>query len=696
MRTPHALGRDPRLQRGGEPADALRAALSGARCARHDLRGRSSSTTAAATARRRCCASNSQRRPDVTRVVLFNANYGQHHGDHRRLRALPRRARRHAGRRPAESAGGNRQAAGGDGRRPRLRRRRAARRARTRWWRRIASRAMNRLRERITHIRMTDQGCMLRAYSRDIVAAIAASREVSTFIPALAYTFAHNPTEVEVAHEERAAGESQYSLYKLIRLNFDLITGFSLVPLQLFSMFGMLVVGGGARDRLRRSSSSIAWSRRLAATRLGDALGPRHPRVLPDRHGAVRAGTHRRVRRPHLPAGARAAALHDPAPCSSATILAPTTRAPGHERRRAVSRAIPECGPIGLLRRRRLRLSRRRRALPARAPRARRRRARSWSRTRTIPGETLWFERVAATRARPRHRRRSPRPTRTRPESSRASARSRRISCSLSTTGSMLAAPLLACRARRAQHARLAAAALPRPRAGELGGAARRARDRRDAALHGRRSPTPATSSRSRPVPILPDDTARDVFDKVTVAAEIVLDGVLPGSSPARRRAVAQDLAAQGSYFGGRRPEDGRIDWSRARSGFTISCAPSRRPIPARCTTIGGVPRACCDARPRSSRAARRAGTRDRRRKNPRPLRRRRHARAVFAGNRRHGGRRLGVARALRRRTRGARPLIRPFTPCRACPSSPSHPSAFAASRRTVWRRLPTASSPWR
>ena len=71
---------------------------------------------------------------------------------------------------------------------------------------------MNRIRERITHIRMTDQGCMLRAYSRDIVQAIAASREVSTFIPALGYTFAHNPTEVEVAHAERVAGESKESL----------------------------------------------------------------------------------------------------------------------------------------------------------------------------------------------------------------------------------------------------------------------------------------------------------------------------------------------------------------------------------------------------------------------------------------------------------------------------------------------------
>jgi undecaprenyl-phosphate 4-deoxy-4-formamido-L-arabinose transferase len=103
---------------------------------------------------------------------------------------------------------------------------------------------MNRIRERITRIRMTDQGCMLRAYSRDIVRAIAASREVATFIPALAYTYAHSPTEVEVDHAERAAGESKYSLYKLIRLNFDLVTGFSLVPLQLFSMFGMIVSAG--------------------------------------------------------------------------------------------------------------------------------------------------------------------------------------------------------------------------------------------------------------------------------------------------------------------------------------------------------------------------------------------------------------------------------------------------------------------
>ncbi len=111
------------------------------------------------------------------------------------------------------------------------------------WARRWVSRAINALRHRTTAIRITDQGCMLRAYSRAVVAAVNASEEVNTFIPALAYLFARSPTEIEVAHEARHAGESKYSLYKLLRLNFDLMTGFSIVPLQLFSMLGLIVAG---------------------------------------------------------------------------------------------------------------------------------------------------------------------------------------------------------------------------------------------------------------------------------------------------------------------------------------------------------------------------------------------------------------------------------------------------------------------
>jgi undecaprenyl-phosphate 4-deoxy-4-formamido-L-arabinose transferase len=179
-----------------------------------------------------------QARPDVTRVVLFAANFGQHMAilagfEHSRgdivitldadLQNPPEDigalvAKMHEGH---DYVGSIR----------RLRQDSA--------WRRWASRAMNRLRERITRIKMTDQGCMMRAYSRSIVNAINSCREVSTFVPALGYTFAQRPTEVVIGHEERHAGESKYSLYSLIRLNFDLMTGFSLVPLQWFSMLGM-------------------------------------------------------------------------------------------------------------------------------------------------------------------------------------------------------------------------------------------------------------------------------------------------------------------------------------------------------------------------------------------------------------------------------------------------------------------------
>lgn len=112
------------------------------------------------------------------------------------------------------------------------------------WWRRVISRLLNRLRERTTRIRITDQGCMLRGYGRSVIEAINQCHEVNTFIPALASMFAQRPTEIEVAHAERAAGESKYSLISLIRLNFDLMTGFSIVPLQVFSLAGVTIALG--------------------------------------------------------------------------------------------------------------------------------------------------------------------------------------------------------------------------------------------------------------------------------------------------------------------------------------------------------------------------------------------------------------------------------------------------------------------
>ncbi len=184
-------------------------------------------------------------RPDVTRVVLLNGNYGQH-------MAILAGFEQSTGeivvtldadlQNPPEEIGKlvAKMREGYDYVGTIRRQRQDS------FFRRKASRAMNRLRERITRIKMTDQGCMLRAYSRRIIETINRCGEVNTFIPALAYTFAQNPVEIEVAHEERFAGESKYSLYSLIRLNFDLVTGFSVVPLQWLSFVGVVLSVGAA------------------------------------------------------------------------------------------------------------------------------------------------------------------------------------------------------------------------------------------------------------------------------------------------------------------------------------------------------------------------------------------------------------------------------------------------------------------
>lgn len=110
------------------------------------------------------------------------------------------------------------------------------------WWRLKVSKWHNQLREwMMPKLKMRDEGCMLRAYRRHIVDLMASTQETSTFIPALALTYAANPTEVGVAHAERSAGTSSYNLYKLIRYNFDLVTGFSVFPLQFFTMIGLLI-----------------------------------------------------------------------------------------------------------------------------------------------------------------------------------------------------------------------------------------------------------------------------------------------------------------------------------------------------------------------------------------------------------------------------------------------------------------------
>lgn len=90
-------------------------------------------------------------------------------------------------------------------------------------------------------------------------------------------------------------------------------------------------------------------------------------------------------------------------------------------------------------------------------------------------------------------------------------------------------------------------------------------------------------------VPILENDTALDVFNKVTVSAEIVLRRSLPQLIDGTAKLNPQTLS-QGSYFGGRRPEDGVIDWRQKSIDIHNLVRAVAPPYPGAWTNIAGKP----------------------------------------------------------------------------------------------------------
>ncbi len=108
-------------------------------------------------------------------------------------------------------------------------------------YRRMASRLHNYLTSMIVGVSMHDYGCMLRAYRKHLVDTVVACDEKFAFVPALANSFAKRVAEIPVAHAERAAGESKYSIFKLAHLSVNLITGFSNFPIQILSLFGIVI-----------------------------------------------------------------------------------------------------------------------------------------------------------------------------------------------------------------------------------------------------------------------------------------------------------------------------------------------------------------------------------------------------------------------------------------------------------------------
>jgi undecaprenyl-phosphate 4-deoxy-4-formamido-L-arabinose transferase len=141
------------------------------------------------------------------------------------------------------------------------------------WFRKTASRYTNQVVRRISGIKLEDFGCMLRGYSREVAQAVVNCREYKTFIPALASLFARDPTSIGVAHAERAAGISNYSLLKLLSLQLDLVTSFSVYPLRLLFLVGsLLAIAGVLFGSLllgMRLANGPAWANDGTLTVLG-------------------------------------------------------------------------------------------------------------------------------------------------------------------------------------------------------------------------------------------------------------------------------------------------------------------------------------------------------------------------------------------------------------------------------------------
>ena len=357
-------------------------------------------------------------------------------------------------------------------------------------------------------------------------------------------------------HEERAAGESKYSLYKLIRLNFDLMTGFSVVPLQLFSIFGigvsivaLAVLRRGHRQAhpapARRTACSL-WDRDILAFFLIGVAALRH-----------RAPG--RIRRPHLPAGARAPAL------------------PGAGRPARSAKSERHRG--------RLRLPRRGLPLPFRAARRTACDVPLVVTHRDNPAENIWFGSVGAS-SRARHGIPVVTPTtRTTPEFvARIAALAPDFLFSFYYR-QMLAAGAAGRRpARRLQHARLAAAASTAGACRSTGPCCT-ARRETGATLHEMVEKPDAGAHRGpggRAHPARRHGRSRSSA-RSPAPPSVVLERA-PAALARRHapRCAPQDLRA-GQLL--RRPQargrPHRLDAGRARRSTTW-CAPWRRPTPAR------------------------------------------------------------------------------------------------------------------
>ena len=129
----------------------------------------------------------------------------------------------------------------------------------------LPSKIINIVARKITGVSMRDWGCMLRCYRLPVVQRMIQCHEHATFIPALATVFAKRVTEIEVEHEERHGGKSNYPLRKLINLQFDLVASFSDLPMKLIMYGGILMSLLGVCFGAFLATARLAYGARWAA-----------------------------------------------------------------------------------------------------------------------------------------------------------------------------------------------------------------------------------------------------------------------------------------------------------------------------------------------------------------------------------------------------------------------------------------------
>ena len=107
--------------------------------------------------------------------------------------------------------------------------------------RKILSYYANKVITSLTGVKLGDYGCMMRAYKKQIIDLLLQYGEKSVYIPAYTSWLSKNISEIPIKHDPRKKGKTKYSLLKLLRQAFDLITAYTLVPIQIISLLGFIL-----------------------------------------------------------------------------------------------------------------------------------------------------------------------------------------------------------------------------------------------------------------------------------------------------------------------------------------------------------------------------------------------------------------------------------------------------------------------